>query len=309
MSASCSWLLRQNAAHVVGHHSLQQARLNHLARSGRVADNQRSENALYSRMRGDVSTDLHIGVHRPLTAQLARKGHHTAGLRSDHALVAAIASEWPSGSEPGDGAVDQSRVQRAQGLRIGAKSPSIARPERDDDNVRFRRERVQPTLTSNRFEVEFHTAFAAQPHRCRNLVAERVTSRRLDLQDVSAKIRQDHRSDTAGRSCREIKNAKIGAGFGHRHSPTFPEAGLHQHGSSVAPLYFTSSNEGPSNAYEPRRCGSRTSRNPSPNILTPNTTSASAVAGAMSIHGAAYMYARPSAATMPPHDGVGGGTP
>jgi len=134
---------------------------------------------------------------------------------------------WPTLSVASDRGVDQPRVAGSQRLIVEPEIAQCASAEILDNDVRSVAQAQRQFAGPGHVQVNANIAFAgvllrvvAGHARCRGKrEARNVGTRRLDLDDLGAKIQQCAGAERTGEHAREIDNADAGEGAAHVSGP------------------------------------------------------------------------------------------
>ena len=143
-------------------------------------------------------------------------GVHAAGDGVDDALVGADVGIGAGGAEAGEVGVDEAGVAGGEAVVVHAETGGHARAEAGEDDVGGAGEALGVGAAFLRLEVEDDAALAAVPHEGGVVLAAGIALRRLHLNDLGARVGEDHGGQGAGKATGEVDDSQALARGRHR---------------------------------------------------------------------------------------------
>ena len=199
--------------------SLDDAGLHPLPASALIPHAEGAQDAANRGLAGVPAAGVHRRVDGAVAVGLSLQVEHAAGLGGNDTLVAFHPTERSILSKAGDGAVDQSWSDLRQGVVAQAPVRHIPRAERLHQDVCIGGELDSLLAALRCTEVQHDASLAPIPGDPRRLNAERVSARRLDLDDLCPVVGQHQGAEGPGHPEREIQDGQACAWSCHGSPP------------------------------------------------------------------------------------------
>ena len=215
-------LQRQGAAEIECRIALEQAGLDPLPEACLEAGPEGRRDALHCQVGRAVAG------HGPHPVGRRCAVHHSLELDVptrcclDDSLIHRQAGIWPRGPHGCYGAVDQAGVGLGQRLVVEAVGAGCARRKRFDKDIHLPREGPYLRLPFRRVQVQNDARLTPVPHGPRRHRTVRVPTRRLDFDDLSPVVGQQHGGKTARHALADVQSSNAVEYRGHRTLPPPP---------------------------------------------------------------------------------------